>query len=43
MTTKEELEKVGRAEKDWFKQEEIPELIKVKRWSANNCRRNGVN
>ena len=43
--TKEDLEETNKGgdREDWFKEEGCFELSKVDKWSANNCRKNGVN
>ena len=43
--TKEDLKKAsgGEDRKDWFEEGRCAESSKVKRWSASNRRRNGVN
>ena len=42
--TEENLEEASRGDReDWFEEGGCPESRKVERWSASNCRRNGVN
>ena len=45
MRTEEDLQEVsgGEDREDWFEEGRCPESSKVERWSASNCRRNGVN
>ena len=33
----------GGDREDWLEEEKCPETRQVERWSARNCRRNGVN